>query len=230
MTIHLRILAMALVVGTPAADDILRTPQTTAALEYRFTAEDEKLLDEIESACFQYFWREVGQPACLAKDRVKGPVASIAAVGFQLSSLPIGVERKWITREQGEQRALTVLRALTGRADNKKWGMYLHFPDLNTAGPSHHGYMSEASTVDTTLLLVGAIPAAEYSGGEVRKLVDRMISEAEWKRFATGPNGFISMAWQPQRGAATLDGPGAFHKYCWERASDEERLVYLLAV
>lgn len=222
--------AMHLAAGALAAEDILRTPETTAAIEYRFTPEDERLLDEIQAACFQYFWKEVGQPACLAKDRVKGPVASIAAVGFQLSSLPIGVERKWITREQGAQRALTILRALTSRADNKKWGMYMHFPDLNDAGPSHHGYHTEASTVDTALLLAGAIPAAEYFGGEVRTLVDRMIGEADWKRFANGPKGFISMAWQPRGRRATLDDPGAFHEYAWERASDEERLVYLLAV
>lgn len=212
------------------ADDILRTAETTAALEYRFTAEDEKLLEETQFACFQYFWKEVGEPAKLAKDRMRGPVASIAAVGFQLSSLPIGVERKWITRAQGEERALTVLRALTSRSDNKKWGMYMHFPDMNTGGPSHHGYMTEASTVDTALLLAGAIPSAEYFGGEVRTLVDRMIGEAEWKRYATAPGGFITMAWQPEQGAATLDGPGSFHKYCWERASDEERLIYLLAI
>jgi hypothetical protein len=219
-----------LIATARGAEDVLRTPETNAALTYRFSGDEEKLLDEVQFASFQYFWKEVGEPAKLAKDRMKGPVGSIAAVGFQLSSLPIGVERKWITREQGEQRALTVLRALTSRTDNKKWGMYLHFPDPGTAGPSHHGYISEASTVDTALLLAGAIPAAEYFGGEVRALVDRMIGEAEWKRYATAPGGFITMAWQPDNGAATLDGPGQFHKYCWERANDEERLIYLLAV
>jgi hypothetical protein len=219
-----------LAASQPAAEDILRTPETVAALAHRFTPEDEQLLDEIQSACFQYFWKEVGQPACLAKDRVKGPVASIAAVGFQLSSLPVGVERKWITRAQGQERALTVLRSLTGRTDNKRWGMYMHFPDHHTAGPSHHGYLTEASTVDTALLLAGAIPAAEYFGGEVKALVDRMIAEANWKQFATGPNGFIYMSWKSPDGVATLDGEGKLSAHCWERASDEERLVYLLAV
>lgn len=224
-------LALVVLAATGAAErDILRSPESDAVLPYRFTSEDEAQLDEIQRACFEYFWREVGTPACLAKDRKKGPVASIAAVGFQLSALPIGVERKWITRAEGEQRALTVLRALTARSDNKRWGMYMHFPDQNTAGPSHHGYHTEASTVDTALLLAGAIPAAEYFDGEVRTLVDRMLSEAEWKRFAVGRNGFISMAWQPQPFRPTLDGEGRFHEYGWERASDEERLVYLLAV
>lgn len=213
-----------------AERDILRSKATTRALEYRFTAEDEKLLDEIQRACFLYFWREVGSPAALVKDRMKGPVASIAAVGFQLSSLPIGVERKWITRAEGEKRAATVLRSLLERSDNRKWGMYLHFPDLNTGGLSTAGYLTEASTVDTALLLAGAIPAAEYFGGEVAKLVDRMLGEADWKRYAVAPEGYIAMAWQPTDGKGGLDGPGDFTKWHWWVASDEERIVYFLAV
>jgi hypothetical protein len=207
----------------------LRTAETVAATRYRFSPADEQLLDEIQFACFQYFWKEVGEPAKLVKDRMKGPVASIAAVGFQLSSLPIGVERKWITRAEGEERARAALKSLVERGDNKKWGMYLHFPDLNTGGMSHHGYESEASTVDTALLIAGAIPAAEYFGGPVKALVDRLIAEANWRKYAVGPGGFISMAWKPDD-RASFDGPGKFLEWYWTNASDEERLVYFLAV
>lgn len=214
--------------GAPV--DVLRSAATTRALETRFTAADEKLLDEVQHACFLYFWKEVGSPAALAKDRLKGPVASIAAVGFQLSALPIGVERKWITRAQGERRARTVLQSLLDRSDNRKWGMYLHFPDLNTGGFSTSGYQCEASTVDTALLLAGAIPAAEYFGGDVAKLVDRMLGEADWKRFAVSAEGYIAMAWQPTDQKAGLDAPGEFTRWNWWTASAEERLVYFLAV
>lgn len=214
----------------PAQDAILRGPETRAALEYRFTPEDETLLDEIEHACFLYFWNEVGTPAKLVKDRKLGPVASIAAVGFQLSSLPIGVERKWCTKIEARERALTILKALVERDDNKKWGMYLHFPDLNNGGPSHEGYSAEASTVDTALFLAGAIPAAEYFGGEVKTLVERALMAADWKRYAVAKGGMVAMAWKPAKDVPTLDGAGAFTEWSWWNNSDEERLVYLLAV
>ena len=71
-----------------------------------------QLLDEIQFGCFQYFWTEIGRPACLVKDRTEAEICSVAAVGFQLSSLPIGVERGWITKEEGAQRAKTVLASL----------------------------------------------------------------------------------------------------------------------
>lgn len=196
---------------------------------YRFSAADERLLDEIQRGCFLYFWKEVGSPACLAKDRMKAPVASVAAVGFQLSSLPIGVRRGWVSHAEAQQRALTVLRSLHERSDNKRWGMYLHFPDMGTAGPSHTGFVSEFSTVDTALLLAGVITAGEFFGGQVKALADRMVAEADWKRFAVAEKGFVSMGWQPDD-PGDLAGPGKFIQWSWHLASDEERLLYLLAV
>ena len=74
-----------------ATRDILASPESRDAWRYKFSAADEALLDEIQRGCFQYFWNEVGSGACLAKDKTSDTVCSIAAVGFQLSSLPIGV-------------------------------------------------------------------------------------------------------------------------------------------
>src|SRR5262249_47191817 len=113
------LLPTALIGAEPAIE---ATPESLAAAKYEFSAEDEKLLDAIEKGCFQYFWNEVGKPAMLAKDKTSDTICSTAAVGFELSALPIGVERGWITRQQGEERALTVLRSLADRSDNKKFG------------------------------------------------------------------------------------------------------------
>lgn len=208
--------------------DVLRRPDTVAALSTHFSKSDNKLLDEIEHAAFEYFWEQVGSPAKLAKDRLKAPVASIAAVGFQLSSLPIGVERGWITKEQGRERAITVLRSLLDRDDNKHFGVYLHFPDMNTAGQSHVGFEVLASTVDHALLMAGAIPSATYFGGEVNALVDRLIAETNWKAFEVKPEGYLSMGWKPDD-PEHMNGPGTLLDWHWWNASDEERLVYFLA-
>lgn len=213
---------------TPAIPDILRSAETTAALEHRFSPQDEKLLEEIQHGCFLYFWKEVGAPACLAKDRKQAQVASIAAVGFQLSALPIGVERGWITREEGEKRARTVLEHLVTRTDNKRDGIYLHFPDHHTAGPSPTGWTSEVSTVDTALMIAGALPAAAYFGGKVSEWTDRLVAEANWRAFELKPEGFLSMAWNPKE-KGNLRGDGELTPYKWWIASDEERLIYFLA-
>ncbi len=212
----------------PPVDGVFRTPETVAAIEYRFTEAEAALLDEVQHACFRYFWEQVGRPACLAKDRLKAPVSSIAAVGFQLSSLPIGVEREWITRSDGQDRATTVLKALLGRDDNKKFGVYIHYPDLNTAGLSKEGYEVLASTVDHALLLAGAMTAAEYFGNDVKRLTGRLIAETNWRAFAVGPGGLLSMGWKPDD-PEDMHGSGRFLDWHWHIASDEERLIYFLA-
>ena len=214
--------------GDAGDEAILRSPETKSAIQYHFSAADEALLNQVQHACFLYFWHEVGTPAKLVRDRKKAPVSSIAAVGFQLSSLPIGVERGWITRQQGAERARTVLKALIERSDNKKFGVYLHYPDLNTGGLSREGFEIVASTVDHALLVAGAVTAAEYFGGEVNALVDRLIADTNWKAYAVGPDGFLSMGWRPDN-PAEMGGAGKFLDWHWHHASDEERLIYLLA-
>src|SRR5687768_6721427 len=91
--------------ATARADElkgVFRSDATRQALEYKFTADDARLLDEVQRGCFNYLWNEVGWPSGFAKDRRTASVASLAGVGFQLSALPIAVERGWISRAQGE--------------------------------------------------------------------------------------------------------------------------------
>jgi len=217
------------VVASAAGGDILRTTQTHRAIGFHFEDADQALLEQVQHACFQYFWKEVGSPAPLARDRKKAPVSSIASVGFQLAALPIGVKHKWITRDAGRRRAEHVLSALIARQDNKKYGVYVHFPDLNSGGLSHVGYEVVASTVDHALLAAGAMVAAEFFGDRVTALADRLLIDTNWKAYATRRDGFLSMGWKPKN-PERIDGPGEFLKWNWHDASDEERLIYFLAV
>jgi hypothetical protein len=215
--------------ATPdSTEGIARSRTDDAALAYRLTRADNELLDEIQHATFLYFWREVGEPAMLVRDRYKAHVASVAAIGFQLASLPIGVERGWIGRQEGFDRARTILAHLLGRTDNRRAGVFLHFVDHKTGGLSESGYEVVASTVDHALLVAGAIPAAEYFGGNVKALVTRLIRGTNWQAFATAPDGFLSMGWKPDD-PKRMAGPGKLLRPQWHIASDEERLVYLLA-
>lgn len=223
---------------------ILRSEQTESVSRHRFSEEDEKFLDEIQRGCFEFLWNEVGDPVPLVKDRLTNDeVSSLAGVGFQLSALPIGVERGWITKQQGEERAREILRAIVERRDNKKYGICLHYVDLNTGGMHRsQGLQVQASTVDHALLQAGAMVAAAYFGGEVDQLVDRFVAEANWKIYevplnesigpdASGqPERFISFGWRPENEVHDLTAPGDFRPWSWWKASAEEHLVTFLAV
>jgi hypothetical protein len=219
------------VVAEPA---ILASPESRSAWEYDFSPQDEALLEKIQRGCFQYFWNEVGSPAMLAKDKTSDTICSIAAVGFQLSSLPIAVERGWITRDEGQQRADVILRSLIERRDNKKFGIYLHFLDERTGGHpdfsrTRYRYELQASTIDHALFQAGAMTAAAYFGGDVAQLADRIIRDANWRAMYDEESDFLTMGWRASTDHG-VDGPGEIRPNFWQWASDEERLAYFLAV
>src|SRR3954468_6539279 len=209
-----------LTVPTWAADSpIEATPETLSAVKYEFSADDEKLLDAVEKGCFQYLWNEVGKPSMLAKDKTSDTICSTAAVGFQMSSLPIAVERGWITREEGQNRALTVLRSLLERKDNKKFGVYLHFIDSGTGGlpdftKTKYRYELLASTVDHALLQAGAMTAGSYFQGEVARLANEIANGADWRAMFDEKAGYLSMGWRASTDRG-VDGPGEIHRNHW---------------
>ena len=211
---------------------ILRTEATQPGLDYQLSDADNALLDEIQRGCFEFFWQKVGNPVPLVKDRLTNDrVSSLAGVGFQLSSLPIGVERGWITRQQGFDRAKKILSTLLKRSDNKKHGIYLHYVDLNSGGMHDDpGLQVQASTVDHALLQAGAMTAAVYFGGEVNELVDRLVADANWQIYQVEPDRFISFGWRPEGKQHNLDAPGDFRPWTWYKASSEEQIVTFLAV
>ncbi|QEG35455.1 hypothetical protein Pr1d_27540 [Bythopirellula goksoeyrii] len=226
-------MGMMLVASTVSGEqDVLRSSDTTKAISQAFSSEDEALLDEIQEGCFRFLWKEVGSPVPLVKDRLTNDrVSSLAGVGFQLSAIPIGVERGWITRQEGHDRALAILQGIIPRTDNKKFGIYLHYVDLNEGGMHQDkGLQVQASTIDHALLQAGAMTAASYFDGEVAGLVDKMVADANWKIYQTQPEGFVSFGWRPDDEGHDLDKPGDFRPWNWHDASAEEQIVTFLAV
>jgi hypothetical protein len=206
---------------------VFRSEETRRAVAAPFTPADERLLEEVQRGCFNYLWNEVGWPSGFAKDRRTAEVASLAGVGFQLSALPIAVERGWITRKQGEAWALRILRTLRKRTDIRREGIYFHFVEANS-GDVYPPFKNEASTVDHSLLLAGALPAAVYFGGETAELVDAIAKESNWRAFVSPDDGLLSMGWWPTDNKSAA-GPGKLIPRTWNVAGDEERIIYFLA-
>ncbi|TWT78464.1 hypothetical protein Pla123a_12560 [Posidoniimonas polymericola] len=216
-------------VAQAPAVDVLRSATTEAARRYEFSADDHRLLERVQRGCFNLLWNEVGEPAKLARDFTGSDKASLAGIGFQLSALPIGVNRGWITRAQGEQRALTVLRSLANRDDNRRQGVFLHFVNPDSGGPAIGRHRPETSTIDHSLFLAGAAPAAVFFGGEVADIVARLADETNWRAYLIEDGRRLSMAFKPDP-PYDVNGPGQLMTHHWWNASDEERLAYVLAV
>jgi len=181
---------------------------------------DDELLEWVSRAAFEYFMRECDPRTYLVKDKNVAEPKSAASIGFGLSAMCIGAENGWITWSEAERRAYLMLRALNFRADNKIYGLFFHYLD-GDGGRSLAGYEDLISTVDSALLMWGAIAAAEYFGGRVRGEAELMMGRMNWRVFADTNRKMIKMAYRPA--ANRFDG-------LWDYYTDEALLIILLGI
>jgi hypothetical protein len=219
---------------TPLADVVVAADPDLPRPPFDFAPDDAALLDEIQRGAFNTLWDQASATTGMAFDRTLSDAISLGGVGFQLSALPVAAERGWVTRGQAEARALRILRAIDGEPSNRKAGLYYHFVHPETARPGV-GYETVVSTVDSALLLAGMLTASSYFGGEVARIADRLVADADWSFFVAPPSapeeyrGFISLAWTPSD-PDDPTGDGGLSPHYWIDSGDEHLLVTFLAV
>jgi hypothetical protein len=177
----------------------------------RLTPAQTRLLDEVQRRAFRFFWEKADPDTGLVNDRARnnGPddytVASIASTGFALASLPVAVERKWIGRPEAQRRAEQTLTYLLKMPHQHGW--LTHFVDRSTG---RRVWNSEVSTIDTALLVLGAITAGQYFKGEAARLANTLYDSLDWQWVLTNGGAkpdkrTLSMGWRPETGFITSE-------------------------
>lgn len=184
---------------------------------------------EIQRETFGYFVHEANPANGLVRDNTRyNSSSSIAAVGLGLACWPVAVERGYVTREEAIDRTLATLRFFV---ESEKGphpdatghrGFFYHFLDLAT-GRRAHG--CELSTMDTAILLAGALTAAVYFDrseareARIRELASALYGDADWE-WALDGGLTIRHGWTPE---------GGFLPYRWE-GYNEALVLYALAL
>ena len=205
-------------------------PSTTALTVPNPFASDDAFLDYVQQANFDYFWYTANPANGLIPDRsATGSACSIAAEGFGLTAIGIGIDHGWIARTQGVARVLTTLNTFlqgpqgtntSGRIGYQGW--YYHFLDMTTALRAPN---SELSSIDTTLLLAGILYDKQYFNGtnsdeaSIRTMADAIFNRVDWNWMAQG-TGAVSMGWFPS---------GSFIGNNWV-GYNEGMILYLLGM
>ncbi len=186
--------------------------------------EELRFLEDYEKCCFRYFWEQWDDRTGLILDRARldgapsSHVGSIAATGFGLTALCIGVEHGWVPREQARNRVLTSLRFL-GRHSFHDHGWFLHFMDARTG---LRRMDSEVSSIDTALLLAGVLTVQGYfsSDREIRLLAKQIFERVDFAWMLNGNPTLLSHGVEPGSG---------FLKSRWD-AYSEASILYLMAI
>ncbi len=180
----------------------------------------EEIIEFEMRGAFDFFWEQAntrtGSPGYgLIRDRYPGSegISSIAAVGFGLTAYPIGVEKGYITFDQGYERARGTLDTL--RKMDRVHGFYYHFVHMDTG---KRAWQSEVSSIDTAILLMGVLTAGQYFGGEVQEMAEEIYAGVEWPWFVDPQRNMFYMAYRPEKG---FEGHWDFYA--------EQLMLYILA-
>src|SRR5258708_2836603 len=188
------------------------------------------LLNDVERPSFHSYCDLADSNTFLIPDRAPTPsFSSIAAVGFGLTAYGIGAERGYVTRAAAAQRTLATLQSMLAMKQGRDprrvsgyKGFLCHFRDMKSG---ERFETVELSTVDTALLVAGALFAQSYFDRDdptekaIRDDAEQLYGRIDWTWEQVRPPA-ISMGWTPEEG---------FHTYDW-RGLNEAMIVVLLAL
>ncbi|WP_242918600.1 glucoamylase family protein [Pontibacter liquoris] len=191
---------------------------------------NEELLAMVQEANFRYYWEGAEPNSGLALENIPGRRTMIAsgASGFGLMAILVGMERGWITREQGVARFSQIVQFLD-KAE-KFHGAFSHFISGETGkvvpffGPKDNG----ADLVETAFLMQGLLAAKAYFSHNdpqekaIRDTITKLWRGVEWDWFRKKPEtDYLTWHWSPDQ-AWVLS-----HQLIgW----NETMIVYLLAI
>ncbi len=183
---------------------------------------DEALLEEVESSAFRFFWEQANPETGIVRDRCnavtpdKSDLGSIAALGFGLTALCIGDERRYVSHNEARNRALSALRFLWKKLPNHR-GFFYHWANVNTG---ERLWDSEVSSVDTSILLCGILTCRQhFQHSEISELALEIFNRVDWTWLSEDTR-ILPHGWTPENG---------FLQYRWDNYS-EMMMMYLLGL
>ena len=191
-------------------------PQDATSL----SAADLRLIDDVESRALLYFVDHTDPRTGLTRDRApanglpSAAPASIAASGFALAGWAIAVERGWLPPETGKREVESTLSFLLYGVDQVH-GWFYHFVHVRNG---RRALNSEVSTIDTAIMLQGALFVREYfHDPQITALVDALYRRVDWT-WALNGGDTLSLGWRPESG---------FLPYRWSHYSELLGMVLL---
>lgn len=171
---------------------------------------DEALLDSVQRRTFNYFWEGAEPVSAMARERYhvdgdygqhdKNTVTS-GGSGFGIMAIIAGIDRGYVTREQGLER-LTKIVSFLEKADsfhgvfphwwNGETGKVVGFSDRDNGG----------DLVETSFLLQGLLAVHQYyiSGSAAEKAlasrIDKIWRNVDWNWHRNGQN-VLYWHWSP---------------------------------
>ncbi len=198
------------------------------------TLSDDSLLTLVQEQTFQYFWEGAEPTSGLARERIHmdgeypqndQDVITTGGSGFGIMAILVGMERGFITRQEGVERLHKIVNYLE-KADrfHGAWPHWLHGPTgkVKPFGTKDNG----GDLVETAFMAQALICVREYleAGNAQEKQVaakaEQLWLDIDWSWYRNGGQNVLYWHWSPE--------------YGWEmnfpvKGYDESLVLYVLA-
>ncbi|PRY49943.1 hypothetical protein B0I27_110117 [Arcticibacter pallidicorallinus] len=229
----LQILYLVLILLMSACGGSKKTNSATAS-SGTDSLTDDSLLTLVQKRTFDYFWEGAEPNSGMARERIHidgeypqndQDVVTIGGSGFGVMAILVGVERKFISREEAVERLSLVVDFL-GKAD-RFHGAWPHWFEGKTGKVKPFSKKDNGGDlVETAFMAQGLICVSEYfrNGNEeeqgLANRADSLWKSIDWSWYRKNGENVLYWHWSPQFG--------------WEmnfavRGYDECLMMYLLA-
>lgn len=199
---------------------------------------EEAYLDYVRGSSAQYFtdWASTDtRTGGIIQDRATfADLMTVGGAGFQLTTYVIDAERGYMSRADAATRTRDILRVLHDHPQGPEalgtigyQGFYYHFLGIDglrkqnfnfteTTGVNEALNTVELSTIDTALVLAGAVTSGQYFTGdtpieaEIRLLVDEIYGRVNWNFMVDPATHQFFLGWKPTE---TRDDSGPFGRF-----------------
>lgn len=197
------------------------------------SAEEEKIFTEVERATFQYFWDGAEPNSGLARERYHNDnvypqndkhIVTSGGGGFGVMAILVGIERKFITREEGRQR-LEKIAGFLEKAD-RFHGVWPHWWNGETGKVQPFSrYDDGGDLVESSFMIQGLLCVRQYfqQGTTDEKAlaarIDKLWKEVDFNWYRNEKN-VLYWHWSPNH-AWRMNFP--------VRGYNECQIMYILA-
>ena len=189
---------------------------------------DDSLLTLVQKRTFRYFW-DYGHPVSgLARERFgSGDIVTSGGSGFGLMAIIVGIDRKFITRQEGFERFRKITDFLLNPSTDRFHGAYPHWLNGSTGKVSPFSLKDDGGDlVETAFLIQGLLTVREYfinGSAEEKSLCDsiqKIWENVDWSWYRKNGQNKLYWHWSP--------------KYEWDinmpvAGWNEALIVYVLA-
>lgn len=186
---------------------------------------DDDLLTLIQEQTFKYFWDFAHPESGMARERnTSGDLVTVGGSGFGVMAILTGIERGFITRQQGVDRLEKIVNFLENA--DRFHGVWPHWMDGRTGNVIAFSTKDNGGDlVETAFMIQGLLTVRQYLDASdsqesaIIETITRLWEEVEWDWYTKGEN-VLFWHWSPD--------------YEWEmnhpvRGWNESLIVYVLA-